>query len=83
MCLFIFSTVPTVAQNNEMFKQKRERKRTWRKWRSNKNSYNPYLEKSAKNKPSARMAKGNRKELRIQKRRARRQMRHNKKTVNS
>lgn len=66
-----------------MFKQKKERKRVWRKHRSSKSEYNPYLEKSAKNKPSARMAKGDKKELRRQKRNAKRQMRHNKKTLNN
>lgn len=83
LCLFILSTTQVGAQNNEMFKQKRERKRVWRKHRSNKAEYNPYLEKSAKNKPSARIAKGNKKDLRRQKRAAKKQMRKNKKAVNS
>jgi hypothetical protein len=69
------------AQQKEMFKQKRERKRIWRRWKPNREAYNPYLKKKAKDKPSARIAKGNRKELRQQKRKDRRQMRRSKKTI--
>ena len=83
LCFFIISSTHVVSQNNEMFKQKKERKRVWRKHRSNKSEYNPYLEKSAKNKPSARMAKGDKKELRRQKRNARKQMRRNKKALHT
>ncbi|MBA3683506.1 MAG: hypothetical protein H0W73_20425 [Bacteroidetes bacterium] len=66
--LFVFSFHETSAQNNEMFKQKRERKRVWRKHRTSNDAYNPYLKKKAKNKPSARINKGNKKEERRQKR---------------
>jgi hypothetical protein len=82
-CLFIILSLQVTAQNDEMFKQKRERKRIWKKWRSKREAYNPYLAKSAKNKPSARLAKGDKNELRWQKRKAKRQMRRNKKSVNS
>jgi hypothetical protein len=79
--------VEVQAQNDDMFKQKRERKRLWRRWRGrerkNKTAFNPYLEKKAKDKPSARLAKGNKREIRQQKRMARRQMRKSKKKVNS
>ncbi|MGZ3884271.1 MAG: hypothetical protein ACXVPQ_08905 [Bacteroidia bacterium] len=75
------------AQNDDMFHQKRERKRLWRRWRGrerkNKTAFNPYLEKKAKDKPSARLAKGNKAEIRHQKRMARRQMRKSRKKVNS
>ncbi|MDX2171750.1 MAG: hypothetical protein SFY56_01430 [Bacteroidota bacterium] len=83
LCLFILSSTQVVSQNDGMFKQKKERKRVWRRWRSKKTEYNPYLEKSAKNKPSARIAKGNKKDLRRQKRAAKKQMRRSKKAVNS
>ena len=43
--------------------------------------YNPYLDKKAKNKPSAVMARQNRKELRKQKRAAKKQMRRSKRHV--
>lgn len=80
---FILSVNRVEAQNDEMFKQKKERKRVWRRWRSKREAYNPYLEKTGKNKPSARIARGDKKELRRQKRAARKQMRKNKKSVSS
>jgi len=64
-----------------MFKQKRERKRVWRKWRSNKDAYNPYLKKKGKDKPSARIATGNRKEDRIARRENKRQLRRSKRAI--
>lgn len=80
--LFLFFSVQTYyPQQKEMFKQKRERKRLWKRWRSDKDAYNPYLNKKAKDKPSARIAKGNKKEDRIMNREARRQKRKAKKTV--
>jgi hypothetical protein len=78
--LFLF-VLPLASQDKEMFKQKRERKRVWRKWRSDKEAYNPYLKKKAKDKPSARIAKGNRKEIRQQKRKEKRQMRKSKRQI--
>ncbi|MCE3258510.1 MAG: hypothetical protein K0S12_151 [Bacteroidetes bacterium] len=71
------------AQSDEMFKQKRERKRLWRRWKPNREAYNPYLKQKGKKKVSARMAKGDRKELKRQKRAARKQMRKSKRKVNS
>lgn len=44
--------------------------------------YNPYLKKKAKNKPSAVMARQNKKEIKRQKHRAKRQMRRSKKKTN-
>lgn len=66
-----------------MFKQKKERKKIWRRWRKNREAYNPYLDRKAKNKPSARMARGDKKELRRQKRLAKKQMRRGKRAVNN
>jgi len=43
--------------------------------------YNPYLKKKAKNKPSAVMARQNKKEVKRQKKVAKRQMRKSKKTL--
>jgi hypothetical protein len=71
------------AQQNEMFKQKRERKRLWRRWKPNREAYNPYLKQKGKKKVSARMAKGDRKDLRRQKRLARKQLRKSKKKFGS
>jgi len=70
------------AQQNEMFKQKKERKRIWRRWKKNREAYNPYVDAKAKNKPSARMARGDKKDLKRQKRMARKQLRRSKKKVN-
>ena len=47
--------------------------------RTNKTAFNPYLEKKAKDKPSAKIARSNKKELKKQKRRARRQLKRGKK----
>lgn len=83
--LFVFLSVMTndlLAQNqNDMFNEKRSTRRVWRKWRKDKDAYNPYLKKKNKDKPSARIAKGNRKDLRQQKRINRKQMRRSKKTI--
>ena len=80
--LFFFLSVQTFyAQQKEMFKQKKERKRLWRRWRSDRDAYNPYLKKKAKDKPSARIAKGNKKEDRQMNREARRQKKRAKRSV--
>jgi hypothetical protein len=41
---------------------RKDRKRVWRKWRKDKQAYNPYLDKKSKHKPSAVMARENRKD---------------------
>lgn len=66
---------------NEMFSQKKERKKLWRRWKKNREAYNPYLNKKAKNKPSAKLNKVNKRELRKQKRLAKKQMKHNKRAI--
>lgn len=81
--LFIFSFNEVSSQNNDMFKQKRERKRVWRRHRTSKDAYNPYLNKKAKDKPSARINKGNKKEDRRQKRAFKKQLKKSKKKLNS
>ena len=80
LVMMALGTVYSVsAQNDGMFKQKKERKRLWRRWsdkeRHNKTAYNPYLEKTAKQKPSSRISKGEKKEMRKQRRDYRRQIR--------
>ncbi|WP_317896571.1 hypothetical protein [Aurantibacillus circumpalustris] len=57
--LFTLTAYQTYAQD-DMFKK--DRKRVWRKWRSNRQSYNPYLDKKAKNKPSAKIARSSKKD---------------------
>jgi len=78
LVLFIFSAMPSFSQDG-MFQHKKERKKVWRKWRKNRQSYNPYLSKKAKDKPSARIAKGDKKELKRQKRQFKKQLRQAKK----
>ncbi|MCW3078439.1 MAG: hypothetical protein JWO32_3048 [Bacteroidetes bacterium] len=68
-----------VHAQDKMFKQKKERKRIWRKWRKNREAYNPYVDAKAKDKPSAKMARKNKKELKRQKRTAKKELRKNKK----
>ncbi len=68
--------------NDEMVGRNRKPK-IWRKWRhkerSNSEPFNPYLKKKKKDLPSAQMSKQDKKELRRQKRLAKKQMRKNKK----
>ena len=51
-----------------MFRQKKERKKVWRGWNRKRDAYNPYLKKRAKNKPSAQMARSEKRDLKRQKR---------------
>lgn len=70
-----------MSQNDEMVSGKHKPK-IWKKWRPkerfNSEPFNPYLKKKKKDLPSAQMAKQNKKELRRQKRLAKKQMRKNK-----
>jgi hypothetical protein len=79
--VFIFTMLPVQieAQQQDMFKQKKERKRLWRRWKRDREAYNPYLKKTAKKKESARISKGNKKELRKQKRAFRKELRRTRK----
>jgi len=76
----------TYAQNDEMVNGNRKPK-IWKKWRHkerfNSEPFNPYLKKKKSELPSAKMAKQNKKELRRQKRLAKKQMRKNKKAYQS
>jgi len=71
-----------LAQNDEMVSENRKPK-IWKKWRHkerfNSEPFNPYLKKKKKDLPSAQMAKQDQKELRRQKRLAKKQMKKNKK----
>jgi hypothetical protein len=84
--LFLFISLQPCeiqAQQDDMFKQKKERKRMWRRWKPKREAYNPYVKAKAKKKPSARMAKGDKQEMRRQKKAAKKQMKRNKKVINS
>jgi hypothetical protein len=77
--LLLSATVMPGFSQEDQFRK--DRKRVWKKWRSNKQSYNPYLDRKKKNKPSAVMARENKRELKHQKRVAKRQMRRSKRRV--
>lgn len=77
LLLLFFSPAEAEAQD-EMFRQKGDPRPFWKRWRRTKGGYNPYLVAKAKNKPSARIAKSNKKDLKRQKRTARRELRKNK-----
>ncbi len=74
-------TLSEYQAQNELFSQKKERKKIWRRWRKNREAYNPYLNRKAKNKPSAKMNKANQRELRKQKRLAKKQMKRSKRSI--
>ena len=85
LLLFLFVSLDPCeiqAQQDDMFKQKKERKRIWRRWKKNREAYNPYVAAKAKNKPSARMAKGHKREIRRQSRAIKKQTKQNKKAIN-
>ncbi len=69
---------------NDLMQGKHKTKRMWRRHggkreRNNKTAFNPYLKKKAKDKPSAKIAQGNKRDDRRQLRRAKRQKRRAKK----
>lgn len=78
LSLLFLIQVPARGQNSKR-KPVKQVKKGWKKSGS---SYNPYLEKKAKNKPSARMARADKKELQRQKKAAKKQMRRSKKRLN-
>lgn len=82
LLLFFFLSVYPVQSyaQDDMFRK--DRKRVWKKWRKNRQSYNPYLDRKAKNKPSAVIARGNKKEMKRQNRIAKKQMKRSRKRVN-
>ncbi|MDO9001427.1 MAG: hypothetical protein Q7W45_16800 [Bacteroidota bacterium] len=81
--LFFLSYYSSFSQNDNMFKEKRERKRVWRRWGSHKEAYNPYLKKKGKDKPSSQVNKANKREERRQKRNFKKQLKRSKKKLNN
>jgi hypothetical protein len=81
LLLLCFMMPGSAGAQDEMVGQKKERKRLWKRWRKNRQSYNPYLEKSKRDKPSARMARSQKREMRKQNRAAKRQLRRSKRTI--
>lgn len=58
-----------------------EAHRVWKKWSRKKNNYNPYLDRKRKDKPSARMARQNQKDVKRQQKEAKKQMRKSRKSI--
>lgn len=79
--LFTYSLLP--AQQDAMLQGKRKQRKVWRRWspreRKNKTAYNPYLKKKKGNRVSDKMAEGNKKEIRKQRRDYKKQMKQGKK----
>ncbi|HOZ86440.1 MAG TPA: hypothetical protein PL029_01720 [Bacteroidia bacterium] len=80
IALFAFQN-PFFAQDQSMFKQKKERKKLWRRWNPRREAYNPYLKKKNKDKPSVQMARSNKKDLRRQKRMFKKQTKRGKRNT--
>lgn len=78
LTFFLMAQTPALAQRSK-YKPVKPVKKGWKKSGT---SYNPYLEKKAKNKPSAQLARQDKKELQRQKKAARKQMRRSKKSLN-
>jgi len=81
LTFFTCSILP--AQQDAMLQGKRKQKRVWRRWRpserKNKTAYNPYLKKKKGSRVSDKVAEGNTKEIRKQRRDYKKQMRKGKK----
>lgn len=60
LLVFVLSSSGAAAQDDSY---RKERRKIWRKWRSNRQSYNPYLEKKKKNRPAAKLARENERDL--------------------
>jgi hypothetical protein len=72
--VFLFMIQGQVLAQDNLYSNK-SHKRIWKRWRSNRQSYNPYLEKKKRNKPSAILARENKKASRRQELKAKRQVR--------
>lgn len=66
-----------------MLQGKRKQKRVWRRWRAserkNKTAYNPYLKKKKGDRISDKVAEGNKKEIRRQRKLYKKQLKEGKK----
>jgi hypothetical protein len=71
-------SLPVIAQDR-VYGEKRERYKVWKNWKSKRQSYNPYLDRKGKDKPSSRMAREDKKYIKKSNREAKRQMRRSRK----
>jgi hypothetical protein len=76
--IFLFFVWQLPAQQDAMMQGKKKQKRIWKRWsqreKKNKTAYNPYLRMKKKHLPSQRIAKGNRKEIRAQRKTYKKQL---------
>lgn len=81
LAFFTISYLP--AQQDEMLQGKRKQRRVWRRWspreRKNKTAYNPYLKKKKGDRVSDKVAEGNKKEIRRQRKLYKKQLKQGKK----
>lgn len=81
LTVFTYSSLP--AQNDAMMQGKRKQKKVWRRWRpgerKNKTAYNPYLKKKKGDRVSDDINKGNKKEIRRQRKVYKKQLKQGKK----
>lgn len=81
--LAFFSIGFLPAQQDEMLQGKRKQRRVWRRWspreRKNKTAYNPYLKKKKGDRVSDKVAEGNKKEIRRQRKLYKKQLKQGKK----
>lgn len=81
MSSILLSSTYVIAQNDEMVRGNRKPK-IWKRWkhkeRFNKEPFNPYLKKKKKDLPSTQISKQNQREIRRQKKLARKQLKKNK-----
>ena len=78
-CLFsLLMFLSPLSAQDRVYGEKRERHKVWKKWKSNRQSYNPYLDRKGKNKPSSKMAREDKKYIKRANREAKKQMRRSK-----
>jgi hypothetical protein len=75
LVLLIVLSTPTFSQVRSMSPHNKERKKLWRRWSKRRDAYNPYLTKKNRDKPSVKMARSDKRELKRQRRAFKRQTR--------
>jgi hypothetical protein len=79
--LFSVFCLSSYAQNDEMFREKRFRKKVWRRWSKKKDAYNPYLGRKGTHTPSGKMRKENARHEKKMRKKFLKQMKENKRQL--
>ncbi len=79
--LVIVFILPSCRSQDELLGEKRERYKIWTRWKSKRMSYNPYLDRKGKDKPSSKMARENKSHVKKQQKEAKRQLRKSKRSI--